>query len=217
MLRRAGIAVAAFFLLTSIGLGQDNRYEISLSGGGRVQQAVHGQRHDADSDELRRYSGHRQVPVLGTQVRLNSTTRTPSNSQIYFASPLTYRIQNTIGEYSGAYVFSFHAERQELSRLFLRARQHWSSIPGYNFNTINGVQTYLPASQQTKPAFLYGGGLDYRIFSSLPFIRRSALTQSPGSATAISRTALQGARLQSAEPVYRSPRTHGGAYRLGSW
>ena len=36
--------------------------------------------------------------------------------------------------------------------------------------------TNIPASQQTKPAFLYGGGFDYRIFSSVPFIRRSSVT-----------------------------------------
>ena len=32
MLRRSGIAMAAFFLLTSIGMGQDNPYEVSLGG-----------------------------------------------------------------------------------------------------------------------------------------------------------------------------------------
>ena len=48
--------------------------------------------------------------------------------------------------------------------------------PGYSSNTINGVQTFLPASQQTQPAFLYGGGFDWRIFSSVPLIRRSSLT-----------------------------------------
>ena len=38
------------------------------------------------------------------------------------------------------------------------------------------MQTNLPASQQTKPAFLYGGGFDWRIFSSVPLIRRSVVT-----------------------------------------
>jgi len=48
--------------------------------------------------------------------------------------------------------------------------------PSYDTNTINGVLTTIPASQQTRPAFLYGGGLDYRIFSRLPFIRRSSVS-----------------------------------------
>ena len=39
------------------------------------------------------------------------------------------------------------------------------------------MQTYLPSSQQTKPAFLYGGGFDYRIFSILPVIRKSTLSK----------------------------------------
>ena len=33
MFRTTGIMVAAFFLLTSIGLGQDNRFDVSLGGG----------------------------------------------------------------------------------------------------------------------------------------------------------------------------------------
>ena len=36
--------------------------------------------------------------------------------------------------------------------------------------------TNIPASQQTKPTFLYGGGLDYQVFSLVPLIRRSTLT-----------------------------------------
>jgi hypothetical protein len=48
--------------------------------------------------------------------------------------------------------------------------------PGYGLNTVNDLLTNIPASQQTKPAFLYGGGLDYRVFSRIPLIRRSSLT-----------------------------------------
>ena len=175
MLRKTGITLAALLLLTSVGLAQDNRYEISLNGG----------------------------PVLTTKSTGNGTTLTPTksgailitgryrfserssielnyghtaNSQIYFASPLTYRIKNTIGEYSGAYVFSFLQSAKVEPFVFAGAAA-LVFYPGYNFNTINDVQTYLPSTQQTKPAFLYGGGLDYRIFSSVPFIRRFGLTQ----------------------------------------
>jgi hypothetical protein len=37
---------------------------------------------------------------------------------------------------------------------------------------VDGVQTSILADRRTLIAFLYGGGLDYRIFSSIPLIRR---------------------------------------------
>jgi outer membrane immunogenic protein len=174
MLRTTGIVIAAVFLLTSIGLSQDNRFDVSLGGG----------------------------PVIPNQPSGNGTTLTPTksgavlvtgryrfserssiefnyghtaDSQIYSSPPLTYRIKNTISEYSGAYVFSFHQSARVEPFVFAGAAA-LTFYPGYSSNTINDEQTYLPASQQTKPAFLYGGGLDWGIFSSVPFVRRSSVT-----------------------------------------
>jgi hypothetical protein len=98
-----------------------------------------------------------------------------ANSQIYFSAPLTYRIHTTISEYSGAYVLSFLQSERAEPFVFVGAAAV-AFYPSYTGDTINGVGTSIPASQQTKPAFLYGGGVDYHIFSRLPLIRRSPLT-----------------------------------------
>ena len=98
-----------------------------------------------------------------------------ADSHIYFASPLTYRINTTIGEYSAAYVFSFH-ESKKFEPFAFAGAGALVFYPSYSNNYINGVQTYLPASSQTKPAFLYGGGLDWKVFSILPLVRRSSVT-----------------------------------------
>jgi outer membrane immunogenic protein len=191
MLRTSGIVLAAIFLLTSIGLSQDNRYDVSLGGG----------------------------PVIPNQATGNGTTLTPtksgavlvtaryrfserssiefnyghtSDSQIYSTPPLTYRIQNTISEYSGAYVFSFHQSARVEPFVFVGAAAV-IFYPGYSSNTVNDVLTNIPASQQTKPAFLYGGGFDWRIFSSVPLVRRSSLTNHLG------------LRLQYRGLVYKAP------------
>jgi len=153
---------------------QDNTYEISLGG-----SAVFSKQSTGNGTVLTptnsgavlitgryRFSEHSSVEINYSHT---------ANSQIYFSAPLTYRIHDTIAEYSGAYVFSFHQSAKTEPFVFAGAAA-LVFYPGYNFNTVNGVQTYLPASQQTQPAFLYGGGLDYRIFSSLPLIRRSSLT-----------------------------------------
>src|SRR6267143_1892459 len=101
MLRTTGILVVAVFLLTSIGLSQDSRFDLSLNGG----------------------------PV----------------------------IPNTIGEYSGAYVFSF-LQSERVEPFVFAGAAALIFYPGYGLNTVNDLLTNIPASQQTKPAFLYGGG-----------------------------------------------------------
>jgi hypothetical protein len=175
MLRRSGIAMAAFFLLASVAWAQDNTYEISLGGSAVFSKQSTG------NGTLLTPTNSAAVLVTGryrftehSSVELNYSHT--SNSQIYFSPPLTYRIQGTIAEYSGAYVFSFHQTPRVEPFVFAGAGA-LVFYPGYSSNTVNGVQTYLPASQQTQPAFLYGGGLDYRVFSILPFIRRSSLTK----------------------------------------
>ena len=72
-----------------------------------------------------------------------------------------------MSEYSGAYVFSFHQSAKLEPFVFVGAAAV-VFYPGYSSNTVNDVSQTIPASQQTKPAFLYGGGFDYRIFSSVP-------------------------------------------------
>jgi hypothetical protein len=174
MFRTTCIAVAVFFLLTSIGLSQDNRIDVSLGGAAVLSKQSTG------NGTVLTPTNSAAVLITGryrfstrSSVELNYA-HTP-NSQIYFASPLTYRIENTIAEYSGAYVFSFF-QTDKVEPFVFAGAAALVFYPSYSSNTINDVQTYLPASQQTKPAFLYGGGLDYRLFSSLPVVRRSSLS-----------------------------------------
>ena len=174
MFRRSGIALAAFFLLASVAWAQDNTYEISLGGSAVFSKQSTGNGTvltPTNSGAILVTGRYRFTEHSSVEINYSHT----ANSQIYFSSPLTYRIQGTIAEYSGAYVFSFHQSARTEPFVFAGAGA-LVFYPGYNFNTVNGVQTFLPASQQTQPAFLYGGGLDYRIFSSLPLIRRSSLT-----------------------------------------
>jgi hypothetical protein len=173
MLRRCGIAMAALFLLTTIGWSQENRYEFSLGGSAVLSKQSAGNGTvltPTNSGAVLITGRYRFSEHHSFEINYSHT----SNSQIYFSSPLTYRIQNTIAEYSGAYVFSFHESEKVEPFVFVGAAA-LVFYPGYNFNTINDVQTFLPASQQTKPALLYGGGFDYRVFSMLPLIHKSPL------------------------------------------
>lgn len=174
MLRRSGIAMAVFFLLTSIGWSQDNRYEVALGYAGVFSKQSTGNGTTLTPTNSGaflltgryRFSEHSSVAINYSHT---------ANSQIYFASPLTYRIHTTISEYSAAYVFSFHQSKNVEPFVFAGAGA-LVFYPKYDFTYVNGVQTSLPVSQETKPAFLYGGGVDWKIFSSLPLIRRASLT-----------------------------------------
>src|SRR3984893_19382088 len=157
MLRMTGSVVAALFLLTSIGLGQDNRFDLSLGAAAVFSKPSTG------NGTVLTPTNSGAVGITGryrfsawSSVELNYA-RT-ANSQIYFAAPLTYRIHNTIGEYSGAYVLSF-LESERAEPFVLVGAAAVAFYPRYTGDTINGVETSIPASRQTKPAFLYGGGV----------------------------------------------------------
>ena len=175
MVRRTGTLMAVFLLLTSIGLAQDNRFDVSLGGAAVLSKQSTGNGTvltPTNSVAVLITARYRFSPRNSIEVNYSHT----ADSQVYFASPLTYRIHNTIGEYSGAYVFSF-LQSENIEPFLFAGAAAVIFYPNYNASSINDVQTYLPSSQQTKPAFLYGAGFDYRIFSSLPVIRRSTLSK----------------------------------------
>ena len=174
MLRRSGFAMAAFFLLTSVGWAQDNTYDVSLGGAVVLNKQSTGNGTvvtPTNSGAVLLSGRYRFSEHSSVEINYSHT----ANSQIYFAAPLTYRIQGTISEYSGAYVFSFH-QNEKIEPFVFAGAGALVFYPSYASNTINGVQTYLPASRQTRPGFLYGGGFDWRIFSSVPLVRRASLT-----------------------------------------
>ena len=84
-----------------------------------------------------------------------------NNSQVYILGPNDYRVQTTITEYSGAYVFSpFHF--QKLEPFLLAGGGALRFDPGNQL--INGNASPFGAARQTSMAFLYGGGVDYRVW-----------------------------------------------------
>ena len=209
MLRRSGIAMAAFFLLTSMGWGQDNRYDVSLGG-----SAVFSKQSTGNGTVLTptnsgavlitgryRFSEHSSVEINYSHT---------ANSQIYFASPLTYRIQSTIGEYSGAYVFSFH-QSEKIEPFVFAGAAALVFYPGYNSPTSTACKLYscLAANQAGLPLWRRTGLADFLHPAPGPQV---FTVEPPGSAPAVPRAGLQGTGFQCAEPVYRRPRTYGGAF-----
>lgn len=87
-----------------------------------------------------------------------------NNSQIFILGTNDYRAQTSVSEYTGAYVLSpFHFERIE--PFLLAGGGVLRFYPSNQY--INGNASFFDAAQQTSMAFLYGGGVDYRVWKRL--------------------------------------------------
>jgi hypothetical protein len=166
MARQIGFAAAVLLLLTSASLGQDvNRFDISLGATGIFPKQTTG--------NGIAQTATKSVAFLGTaRWRFNLKHSIEVNyargkdSQIY-TTPFVFRIQSNITEFTGAYVFTPLETTRFEPVVFAGA-----GILVFNpFNTfVQTVQVTVPSDRQTQGAFLYGGGLDYKIFSSIPLI-----------------------------------------------
>ena len=170
MLSKAGIIVAALFFFTSVGLGQDNRYDVSLGGAGVFSKQSTGNgttQTPTQSGAFLATGRVRFTPRSSIEVNYART----KNSQNYVSGVNDYRIQGVISEFTGAYVFSFH-QTEKLEPFVFGG----GGILVFNptLTLINTVQTGVGATRQTKPAFLYGAGVDWKVFSILPIISQSA-------------------------------------------
>jgi outer membrane immunogenic protein len=167
--KKAGILLLSIFLLTSLlAFAQQNRFDVSLGVTAAFNKSSTGNgTTDAPTNSGGFLATVRYRFTAKSAVDLNYGIT--HNSQIYFSAPNTFRIHNKATEFTGAYVFTpFETEKAE-SFVF-------GGIGLLSFNPdttfVDGVQTPIPADRRTQVAFLYGGGLDYRIFSSIPLIRK---------------------------------------------
>jgi len=167
MLKKALSAVVLFFLCVSFAAAQEDvgHFDVSFSWG-----AVFNKTSSSASGGVA-VSPTNSGLVLGTfRFRFNRmngievTGARTDNSQIFILGTNDYRAQASVTEFSGAYVLSpFHFEKIEPFLLAGGGALRFS--PGNQF--INGNASSFGAAQQTSMAFLYGGGVDYRLWKRL--------------------------------------------------
>jgi opacity protein-like surface antigen len=164
MIKQAGIVVAALLLLTSWGWGQsEGRWDVSLSASDLIAKQTSG-------------NGTVQIPTnnvgfLGT-ARFHFAKRTSlevnwghgDDSQKYVTSALQYRIPTIISEFSGAFVFTPMETKRFKPFLLLGGG---ALVFNPNNTLIGGNPQSLEGTRQTRPAVLYGGGVDYHLISIL--------------------------------------------------
>ncbi len=188
MLKKAGLLFASLLWLAPLGFSQYNKIDVAVSGGPFFSKDVQGN------------NVAQSTTVAGEgflTLRYRFTAKSSAefnygragNSQIY-STAFDYRIQSKISEYSAAYVFS-PIETRNLEVFLL------GGIGGLKFNPyrefIQTIQEPVSGNSTTQLAFIYGGGVDYKIFSKIPFVSRVPFS---------SRFAL---RLQYRGFIYKAP------------
>jgi len=171
MFKRVCLTAAAWLLLITSGVSQEGgHYDVSLNVAGLLpkQSSANGIVQTATK------SGG----FLGTaRLRFNAKHSIEANyarsndSQIY-TNPNRYRIQSNVTELSGAYVYS-PMETDKFEPFVFGGAGALVFNPNNTF--VNTVQVNVPSARQSEFAILYGAGVDWRIFSSAPLIKRSSL------------------------------------------
>lgn len=178
---KALFAFAAIFLFIIPALAQDNHFDASInlgaafgestSGNGVSQSATTG----SDLFGTVRFRFNRKQAVALNIGRIK-------DSQVYQTSSDFHVITN-VTEYTGAYFYTPYQNAKLETFVFagggVLVFNPQSTWLFYNNNTnnpfgINQTEVFFGATKQTEIAFLYGGGLDFRL-SAIPYGKKVPL------------------------------------------
>jgi opacity protein-like surface antigen len=169
MLRRACIAVAGFFLLTSAAFSQDfGRFDASFNGAAVFTKTSTGSGVQQSATIGANYFGTFRVQMRGKHSFLFDYGRA-RNSQIY-QTGFDFHVLTSISEISGAWMYRpLQIGRFEpffqLGGGVLRFKPSatYLILPPVVAGVPNNILLNLNTVQQSEAAFLYGGGVDYRL------------------------------------------------------
>lgn len=161
MFKKMGFAVCALVLLAVSAMAQNNKVDVELGAAAAISKQSSGNGTVLNPTNNYgflgqvRYRFSRFVSIEGSYGHIR-------NSQLYTLAPNVYRIDGTVGEYSAAVVVS----PIETSKYEIFALAGMGALRFYPKQTsINGFSVPLYPATQTKPAFVYGGGVDYKVFT----------------------------------------------------
>jgi len=169
MFKTAGLATATFFLLCAAAAGQDGgHFDVSLGAAGLLTKQTTGNGIQQTATKSGAFLGSVRVRFNAKHSIIGNYAR--GNDSQLFITPNVFRIQSNVTELSGAYVFN-PIETKRLEPFIFAGGGVLVFNPFTSF--VNTVQVAVPSVRQTEVAFLYGAGVDYRIFDKVPMIRGS--------------------------------------------
>jgi opacity protein-like surface antigen len=164
MLKQAGVVVAVLLMVASAAMAQDNgRWEVSLSDGAAFSKQTSGNGTILTPTQNNVFVAGVRL-LLPAKSGLEVSFGHARNSQKYASGGLDYRIESTITEFSGAYVFR-PFETKKLRPFAMVGMAALVFNP--NATLIDETTQSLGAARQTRSAVLYGGGVDYQLYSLL--------------------------------------------------
>ena len=176
MLRTAGLILLVFFFLTSVSLGQDGHFDVSVNAAGIFTKQSTGFGVTQSATEGGGGFGTFRVRFKQKHSFVFNYGRN-KNSQI-FQTVDSFHVLTNLSEYSFAYMFTpFRKGRFEpfllggVGELRFSPRTTWVFFPPLTIGVPNNIQVNLNAAKQAQLAYIYGGGVDYQ----LPVFKRLAL------------------------------------------
>jgi opacity protein-like surface antigen len=179
-MRTTGLGIAVILALACFARAQDEgHFDVSIGYGGVFSRTSTSSTGDKTLKPTTSGAGlatfrYRFSRMHGIEFNFAHT----ANSQFFSVPPDTYRVPAAITEYSGAYVLSpFHTNKVE--PFLFGGAGALRFKPGTTF--IDGFQSDFGATRQTSLAFLYGGGMDYRVWRAfaLRFAYRGLIYKVP--------------------------------------
>lgn len=182
----------AALLCAAPAFAQYNRVDVSLNGGAIFSKQTEG-------NNVTQTTTNGGALLLTARLRFDSHSAVEfnygraGNSQLYAVPGFDFRVQSKISEYNAAYVYS-PIETRNIEPYLLGGIGGLKFNPSYEY--INGFQQTVTAVEQTQLAFLYGGGVDYRVFTKIRYVEKLPY---------VSHFAV---RLQYSGFIYRPPNFH---------
>lgn len=169
MLKKAGRVAVALFLFTSLSQSQDKgHFDASFNGAAVFTKTSNGNGIQQSATIGSDYFGTFRFRFRPKHSLIFNYGRA-KNSQVY-QSNFDFHVLTSITEYSGAYVYNFSEKRKFEPFLLVGAgalafnpKSTWLVLPDFVNGVTNRVQINLDAAKQTGIAYLYGGGVDYRL------------------------------------------------------
>ena len=167
MFRNVAITVAAIFLFCLLSQAQKSRFkdriDVSLNAAGAISKQSAGNGVTLTPTQGSGIFGSLRFR-LAKRSSLEVTIGRAKNSQLFNAPPLQYRIQGPITEVTGSYVYRL-AKRGKFEPFFIGGAGVLVFSP--NETKVFDVVADTGATRETRPTFLYGGGVDYQLHSHI--------------------------------------------------
>lgn len=162
---RLWCVLALFFMLTSIGLAQDGRFNISVTAGEAFGKDSNGEGVALSPTNSPVYVGTiamRVAPKIAVEFNFGHA----KIAQKYSTSGLDYRIPSTVSEFSGDVAFRPFRHGKFSPFVFAGAG---ALVFNPSDALVNDVEAAIGEQRQYRPSFLYGVGTDYHLVSRFSF------------------------------------------------